>query len=127
MGCAEVIALDQVRASKQWATLRQQLHERFDRWLDELATRLSTPQPTLTEVTQVVGDIRHRLTGSVTEAIVRHRHQQTCDQSYACCPRCAHRVQHRGRVRRPLETLGGPVEVRRPDFYGGGCRYGFSP
>jgi hypothetical protein len=127
MGCAEVIALDQVRAGKQWATLRQQLHESFDRWLDELETRLSTPQPTLTEVTQVVWDIRHRLTGSVTEAIVIHRHQQTCDQSYASCPRCAHRVKHRGRVLRTLGTLVGPVEVSRPYFYCGGCRYGFYP
>jgi len=25
-----------VRASKQWAILRQQLHERFDQWIDTL-------------------------------------------------------------------------------------------
>ena len=34
MGCAEVISLDEVRARKQWTTLRQQLHERFDQWID---------------------------------------------------------------------------------------------
>ena len=39
MGCAaEVIALDDVRASQQRQVLRQQLHERFDRWIDELET-----------------------------------------------------------------------------------------
>ena len=32
---AKVIALDDVRASQQWQSLRQQRHERFDRWLDE--------------------------------------------------------------------------------------------
>ena len=36
MGCAEVISLDEVRARKHWTTLRQRLHERFDRWLDLL-------------------------------------------------------------------------------------------
>jgi hypothetical protein len=33
MGAAEVISFEEVRARKQWATLRQQLHERFDQWL----------------------------------------------------------------------------------------------
>ena len=30
MGCAEVISLSEVRASKQWDLLREQLHCRFD-------------------------------------------------------------------------------------------------
>jgi hypothetical protein len=30
MGAAEMIAFAEVRARKQWDTLRQQLHERFD-------------------------------------------------------------------------------------------------
>ena len=29
MGAAEVISFEEVRASKQWATLRHQLHERL--------------------------------------------------------------------------------------------------
>ena len=33
MGQAKVIALDDVRASHQRQALRHQLHERFDRWL----------------------------------------------------------------------------------------------
>jgi hypothetical protein len=127
MGCAEVIALDQVRASKQWAALRQHLHARFDRWLDELETRLNEPTPTLTEVTQVVWDLRQSLTGSVTEAIVMHRHQQLCDQSYACCPQCESVIKSRGGIQRTLETLVGPVEVRRPYFYCSACCCGFSP
>ena len=47
MGCAaEVIVLDDVRASHQRRVLHQQLHERFDRWLDELETQL--PEADLT-------------------------------------------------------------------------------
>mgnify|MGYP003297447773 CR=1 FL=1 len=36
MGAAEVISFEEVRARKQWSILRQQLHERFDQWLDTL-------------------------------------------------------------------------------------------
>ena len=45
MSCAEVISLDQVRARKHWTTLRQQLHERFDRWLDRLESALPEGEP----------------------------------------------------------------------------------
>jgi hypothetical protein len=34
MGAAEVISFEEVRARKQWDTLRQQLHKRFDQWLE---------------------------------------------------------------------------------------------
>ena len=40
MGCAEIIALPEVRARKQWDDLRQQLHARFDQWLDGLEAQL---------------------------------------------------------------------------------------
>ena len=40
MGAAELIAFGEVRASKQWDTLRQQLHTRFDQWLDGLEAQL---------------------------------------------------------------------------------------
>jgi len=46
MGCAEVIAFDEVRARKHWATLRQRLHERFDRWLAQLESALPEGEPT---------------------------------------------------------------------------------
>jgi hypothetical protein len=36
MGKAEVIALSEVRASSQWQRLRDDLHARFDQWLDDL-------------------------------------------------------------------------------------------
>ena len=56
--------------------------------------------PTLPEVTQAVWDLRHSLTGSVTEAIIFHTYQDTSTQSSACCPQCDCCVQSRGSVRR---------------------------
>ena len=46
MGAAEVIAFEEVRASKQWSALRQQLHERFDHWLDTLEQAWHEPPAT---------------------------------------------------------------------------------
>jgi hypothetical protein len=43
MGAAEVIAFEEVRARKHWDTLRHQLHERFDQWLDMLETQWHEP------------------------------------------------------------------------------------
>ena len=37
---AKVIALDDIRASQKHQALRQQLHERFDQWLDALEHQL---------------------------------------------------------------------------------------
>ena len=53
MGCAEIIALSEVRASKQWEVLRQQLHTRFDQWLDALEQQWSEPPSTLPEAAQI--------------------------------------------------------------------------
>ena len=45
MGCAEVISLDEVRVRKHWTTIRQRLHEHFDRWLDQLEAALPEGAP----------------------------------------------------------------------------------
>jgi hypothetical protein len=63
MGAAEVIAFEEVRARKQWASLRQQLHERFDQWLDTLEQQWHELPATLPEVTATVWDLRQPLTG----------------------------------------------------------------
>ena len=62
MGCAEVISLDEVRARTHWTTLRQRLHERFDRWLDQLEAALPEGAPTLGQVSETVWALRQQLT-----------------------------------------------------------------
>ena len=59
MGATEIIVFEEVRARKQWDTLRQQLHARFDQWLDTLEQQWHEPPSTLMEVTgrsYVLGD-----------------------------------------------------------------------
>ena len=81
MGAAEVIAFEEVRARKQWDTLRHQLHERFDQWLDTLETQWHEPPSTLPEVTATVWALRQQLTGGITETIVAHVHRGEHDRN----------------------------------------------
>src|SRR5215470_20355124 len=89
VGCAEIIALSEVRASKQWEVLRHQLHERFDQWLDTLEQQWPEPPSTLPEVTATVWNIRQQLTGSITETIVKQAHEGERQRTQARCPQCA--------------------------------------
>jgi hypothetical protein len=49
---AKVIALDDIRASQKHQALRQQLHERFDQWLDALEHQLPEAELTLQQVSE---------------------------------------------------------------------------
>jgi Transposase len=71
MGAAEVISFEEVRARKHWATLRPQLHERFDQWRDTLEQQWHEPPALLPEVTATVWDLRQQLTGGITETSVK--------------------------------------------------------
>ena len=97
MGAAEVISFEEVRARKQWSTLRQQLHERFDQWLDTLEQAWHELPATLSEVTATVWDLRQPLTGGITETIVAHTHVGERQRQQASCPRCARASRAYGR------------------------------
>ena len=128
MGCAaEVISLSEVRASKQWETLRQQLHARFDQWLDGLEERLQEPEPTLGEVSETIWALRQQLTGGLAETIVQHAHQGEQHRQHARCPRCERLLKARDLVHRTVETLVGAVELDRPYFYCRVCCRGSYP
>ena len=114
MGAAEVISCEEVRASKQWNSLRQQLHERFDPWLDTLAQQWHEPPSTLREVTTTVWDLRQQLTGGLTETIVAQVHRGEHDRTRSpvhgvmgCCePESASAV--------PSQPWGGRCSLRAP-------------
>jgi uncharacterized protein UPF0236 len=127
MGCAEVISLEEVRARKQWGTLRQQLHTRFDQWLDALEERLQEPEPTLAEVTETIWALRQQLTGGLTETIIQHTHQGEQSRQHARCPTCEHLLKARNPVHRSVETMVGAVELARPYFYCRLCGRGLYP
>lgn len=117
MGSAQVISLSGVRASNQWQELRDDLHTRFDQWLDRLQERLPNPQTSLSEVTAAVWELRQALTGGLSETIIQHGHRDEQSRQYARCFHCHRRLTARPVVSRTVETMVGPVEVERPYFY----------
>ena len=127
MGAAEVIAFEEVRARKQWELLRQQLHKRFDQWLDTLEQQWPEPPSTLPEVTAMVWDVRQQLTGGITETIVAHVHRGEHERTQSPCPQCSGVLRAREFVCRTVETLVGPVQLERPYFYCRSCRVGHYP
>lgn len=127
MGAAEVISCEEVRASKQWDTLRHQLHERFDQWLDTLETPWYEPPTTLPEMPATVWHVRQQLTGGITETIGAHVHRDEPDRPQGNCPRCDEVLRAQAFVCRTVETLGGPVQLERPSCYCRRCRAGSYP
>jgi hypothetical protein len=127
MGAAEIISFEEVRARKQWDTLRQQLHARFDQWLDTLEQQWHEPPSTLLEMTATVWDLRQQLTGGLTETIVAHVHRGEHDRTQVTCPQCHGMLRPRERVCRTVETMVGPVRLERPYFYCRPCHFGCYP
>jgi hypothetical protein len=127
MGAAAIISLAEVRARKQRAEFRRQLHEGVDHWCDALEEKVTEPKPTLEHLTRAVWELRQELTSSVTEALLEQRWRAEQEQTTALCPRCGRAVAGRGVVSRTLETLVGEVELARPYFYCVPCGQGFAP
>ena len=117
MGSAQVISLSEVRASNQWQRLRDDLHTRFDQWLDRLQEQLPNPHTRLAEVTEAVWQLRQELTGGLSETIVEHAHRGELTRQSARCPQCHRQLPARPVVARTVETMVGPVHVERPYFY----------
>jgi Uncharacterised protein family (UPF0236) len=127
MGCAEIISLSEVRARKQWETLRQDLHSRFDQWLNRLEERLPEPACTLAEVSDIVWQLRQDLTGGLTETILTQAHAGEQSRTQAPCPACDRLLTARPAVARTVETMVGFVQLERPYFYCRTCRRGSYP
>ncbi len=127
MGYAEVISLPDVRASKQRDLLREQLHCRFDEWLDGLQEQLPETASTLAQVTETVWNLRQDLTGGITETIVAQIHVGEQSRKQAPCPQCDRLLTARPVVSRTAVTMVGSVQLERPYFYCTTCRRGYYP
>jgi len=127
MGCAEVISLSEVRARKQWDGLRQELHTRFDQWLDDLEARLPEPETTLAAVSDLVWQLRQDLTGGLPETLLTHAYAGEQSRRQAPCPQCERRITARPAATRTVETMVGSMVFERPYFYCRRCQKGFYP
>lgn len=127
MGHAEIIPLDDARATHHRRQLRQKLHECFEQWLDTLESYLDDKPMTLPDLTAVMGQLRQDLMGGLTETVIDHTHAVEIEQTQAKCPSCESSLSVRRQAHRTVDTLIGPVRLKRPYFYCTGCRQGFHP
>jgi hypothetical protein len=128
MGCAaEIIALDDVRARQQRQALRQQLHARFDQWLDEVEVQLPAPKATLAQVSETIWALRQSLTAGVAQTIVEQTHQGERNRKSLRCATCDRLLQARPPVSRTARTRVGDIEIERPYFYCRACHLGTYP
>lgn len=121
-------------AAHQERQLRERLRTRAHEALDEMLNRLEaqvtqpgTSPPTLMDLAAAVFQERCGLTGALVEALVEHRHGQYLVQEEATCPQCERLLTAREPRSRTVETLVGPVTLKRPYFYCTACQHGFSP
>jgi len=67
MPCPALLSLEYFRDTHRRAAIRQRLHDRFDRGLNQLEDHMQDPTPALAEPTQAVFALRQVLTQAVTE------------------------------------------------------------
>ncbi len=128
MGCAaEVIAFDDVRASHQRQAWREQLHECFDRWLDEVETELPDAAPTLARVSGTIWGLRQSLTAGIAQTMIEPRHAAELGRASMTGAQCDRRLGARPAVSPTARTMIGDVDLKRPDFYCRDCHLGTSP
>jgi hypothetical protein len=127
MTCAAILALEDYRDAHRRLELRQRLHDRFDRWLNQLEDRLKDPTPTVEELTPAVFALRQELTPAVTEDLVEPGHRATLAQRTAVCPQCGRALAARGPQERTVATLVGAIRLRRPYFDCERCQLGPTP
>lgn len=127
MGHAEIIPLDDMRANPHRRQWRQSLHADFDRWLDALESDLDDTAMTLSDLTTTLWQLRQDLMGQLTQTIIQHLHAAEVDLHQTSCPTCERSLKVRRQSRRTVETLLGPLELKRSYFYCTMCGRGCHP
>ena len=122
MGYATVISLEEFRQERAREEARRELHERFDRWLDQVEGRVTEERPTLEQLRREIFAMRQDLTGMVAEALVGQAYAEALEQQRMPCPHCGRILSARGSPDRTVETMVGAVSLTRPYFYCVQCR-----
>jgi hypothetical protein len=113
-----------LKIEKGW---RERLHEEFDVWLNMLEEEMCGKEGKLDEIVGGIFETRQELTGMIAQSLVRKLHSKELEQKEMVCPKCGRELRARDVVERTVETMIGPVKLKRPYFCCKNCSEGFYP
>jgi hypothetical protein len=92
-----------------------------------LEEEMSGKEGKLDEIVGGIFETRQELTGMIAESLVRKLHSKELEQKEMVCPKCGRELRARDVVERTVETMIGPVKLKRPYFWCKNCSEGFYP
>lgn len=105
--------------------VRERLHEQFDVWLNMLEDEMDGKEGKLDEIVGGIFEMRQELTGMIADSLVEKLHSKELEQKEMVCPKCGRELRSRDEVERTVETMIGPVKLKRPYFWCKNCSESF--
>lgn len=79
----------------------------------------------LDKIVEGIFEMRQELTGMMAESLMEKLHSKELEQKEMVCPKCGRKLRARDVVERMVETMIGPVKLKRPYFWCKNCSEGY--
>lgn len=107
--------------------LKAEFLARAEALFDELmAWDETTPRPNLTQIEDVVLQLRQQIGEQMTQAVLARQESRQPAEKIKC-PQCGGEAQNKGPKENDLESRIGGLKIKRTYYYCPGCRAGFFP
>lgn len=107
--------------------LKAEFLARAEAFFDELmAWDEATPRPNLTQIEDVVLQLRQQFGEQLTQAVLARQESRQPAEKMSC-PHCGGEAQNKGQKDNHLESRVGGVRIARDYYYCPRCRTGFFP
>ena len=111
---------------KQRKDLEQELEAQSTEMIKELLDwNESHPAPDMTQIEDIVLELRARLSQAMVEGVLESQESQ--QPAEMKCPRCGGTMRYKGRKGKVIESRVGAVELERGHYYCEACEQGIFP